>query len=100
MDRPERLELLIEDATMDCYNLDEAVYGFLAVLEDNLHFPFAAKVVGEEVEVTGLDVEGGVIVAECRRKGIKYRVSLLSLEFNPERVDGSEWLEAYMRWVK
>jgi hypothetical protein len=99
MDKLERLGPLIEEATMDCYTLDEAMYGFLTVLEDNLRFPFTAKVVGEEVEVTGLDVEGGLIVVECRRKGKKYKVSLLSVEFNPKEVEGSEWIEAYRYWL-
>lgn len=99
MDKMERLGPLIEEATMDCYNPDEDIYGFLTVLEDNLRFPFTARVVGEEVEITGLDVERNVIVAECHRKGKKYRVPLLSVEFNLEEVEGVEWIEAYRYWL-
>lgn len=97
----EWLKLLIEDATMDCYNRDEAMYGFLTVLEENLPFPFPARVVGEEVEVTGLDMdEVESIVARCYRKGKRYKVSLSRIEYDPEEVEGSEWIEAYNYWVK
>ena len=100
MDTQERLEALIEEATTDCYNEYEAIIGFLTALGDNLQFPFPARVVGEEVEVTGLEEEGGLIVAECRRKGKMYKVELLRIEFNPEEVAGSEWIEAYRLWLK
>ena len=55
--------------------------------------------VGEKVEVTGLEEVGGSIIAKCHRKGKINKVALLSIEFNPEEVEGPEWIEAYRLWL-
>jgi hypothetical protein len=51
------LDKMIEEATVDCYNEDEAFTGILYTLADNLSFPFKAKVMGESVEIIGIDDE-------------------------------------------
>lgn len=93
------LEKLIEEATIDCYDEYEQRAGFCATLEDKLHFPFKATVVGEEVDIIGLDQEDDRIVAICKRNNKKYSVDILSITVNPTEVNGSEWIEAYRKWA-
>lgn len=95
----EKLEELIEEATVDAYDEYEQRAGFYCMLEDNLVFPFKAHVVGEEVEVIGLEQEDERIDAVCKRKGKKYQVDILNLKYKPVDVKGYEWIEAYRKWT-
>ena len=97
-----RIRELIEEAIVDAYGDEEQEVGFLTMLQDNLPFPFRALVVGEEVEVTGLDqgVHERGIMAICKRKGKKYRISVTSLEFAGQPPEEAEWIEAYKAWVR
>lgn len=94
-----QLELLIEEATIDCYEDVECVAGFSTMMEDNLPFPFSAKVIGEEVTVVEVFQENNDIKAICNKKDQKYKVSILNVELN-DYVRGSEWIEAYREWTK
>lgn len=67
-------------------------------MEDNLKFPFPAKVVGEDVEVLRLDQTDDAIVTVCERKGKKYIVNILDLKISPD-VKGREWITAYKAWL-
>ena len=97
-----RLKKLIEEAIVDAYGDEEQEGAFLVILEEKLPTPFKALVVGEEVEVTGVDqgVEDRVIMAICRRKGRKYRISITSLEWVDKPPKGVEWIEAYKAWIR
>lgn len=96
----QKIEQLIDEATVDCFGPYEEVWGFQVALEDNLLFPFKAKVVGERVEVIGVDVKNDHLVAVCKWKDKKYTVDILDLEYDPKQVDGSEWIAAYNQWYK
>ncbi|MGH2781106.1 MAG: hypothetical protein ACRDLA_06765 [Thermoleophilaceae bacterium] len=50
----DELDRLIEDITVDCYNEDEQLTGFLTAIEDKLTSPLAAMVVGTPVEVLAI----------------------------------------------
>jgi hypothetical protein len=50
-----KLEALLEQAIVDCYDEEEEFSGVLCTLDDNLNFPLQAEVMGEPVEVIGLD---------------------------------------------
>ncbi len=93
----EELEELIEEATVDCHDESECLSGFAVMIEDNLEFPFVAKVIGEEVTVTGVTEEKDNILAECERKGKKYNIDILDIEFT-SMIKGSEWVDAYKKW--
>ena len=49
-----RLQSLIEEATVDCYDEHEEHMGMLTMIEENVVCPFKAKVIGEVVEVVDL----------------------------------------------
>ena len=43
------------DATVDAYDEYEQHTGFMTALEESLAFPFSAKVMGETLQVTGME---------------------------------------------
>jgi hypothetical protein len=96
-----RLQALIEEATVDCYDENEARVGFVTMIEDNVVCPFKAKVIGEEVEVVGLRAarSGLGVMAVCAYKGKEYPIDIDSLEWPKKKPEGYEWVEAYHSWL-
>ena len=99
-----RLRELLEEAIVDCYGEDEEFAGILCTLGERLSFPLKARVLGEVVEVVGLDdrqsdLRRG-IVAQVRKAGQEYSISLADLEFVDSNVESAEWLEMYRHWLK
>jgi Calcium binding len=99
-DPRERFRDLIEEATVDCYDEEEQHSGFQAVIEDEVVCPFRARVIGEEVEVTGLEStpSGLGLNAVCRYRGKTYRVDIASLGWAPPYPKGFRWIQAYFAW--
>src|SRR4051812_48635525 len=89
-----RLQELIEEATVDCYDEHEQHTGFLTMIEENVICPFQAKVIGEEVEVVELRAReaGFGLDAVCRYKGKDYKIDVHSLEWPKQKPEGYEWL--------
>ncbi len=96
----ERLQALIEEATVDCYDDEEQLMGLCTMIEENVVCPFRAKVIDEEVEVIGFEGpdRGHGLFAVCDRKGKKHRVDLTSLKWLEPPPKGFEWIEAYLAW--
>lgn len=96
----QRLAVLIDEATIDCYGEEEQHSGLLTMIEGNVECPFRAKVIGEEVIVTGFEWPnaGYGLFAVCERDGRKYQVDINSLEWVKPRPEGFEWIEAYFAW--
>ena len=65
-----RLQELLDQAIVDCYDEEEEFSGVLCTLEDNLSFPLQAETMGEQVEVIGLDDRRSSL-----RKGIVARIA-------------------------
>ena len=90
------LDEVLADATVDCYNEDEEFSGVLTTLEDNLPFPFEAK-----VQVVGIDERrsepGRGIIAKVRKGKKEYGAALSELE-TPENFEGRKWLEMFEYW--
>ena len=99
---PERLQELIEEATVDAYGEDEQHMGFLTMIEDNVACPFKAKIIGEEVEATAVESpeSGYGLKVICRYKGKLYPIDITSLEWIDPLPEGFEWIEAYFEWLK
>ena len=97
-----RLRELIEEATVDCYDETEELIGLLTMIQDNVGCPFRAKVIGEEVTVTGFEwpEHHRSLFAVCERNKKKYQVDLTSLEWIEPRPEGFEWVEAYFMWLE
>ncbi len=95
------LAQLIDEITVDAYDTDEQMSGFLQVLQDEVAVPVAATVLGMAVEVTGFDQEGDErrgLVAHCRHQELTDVLSLADVHFEPNSVAG--WLHAaYRTWL-
>ena len=73
---------------------EEVDRAFHIVLERTIGLPFKAKVVGETVEVVGLEVGQHGLAARCVRRGKVWHVPLVALHV-PESAPQAEWLELY-----
>ena len=76
------LEKLTEKATVDCYD------------------DYECLVVGEEVEIVGVEQEGNRIQVVCTRNTRKYIIDISNIEYDSRRVKGWEWIEVYKEWAK
>ena len=98
-----RLDELLEQATVDCYDEVEEFLGVLCTLDGNLNFPLQATTLGETVEVIGLDESrsglGRGIIAKVRKGDQEYRVALSELEFLDPDPKSAEWLAMYRYWL-
>jgi hypothetical protein len=96
-----RLDELVEEATVDCYNESEQATGLYTMIEDHLQLPFETEVLGMPVSVIAVDItEDDVIVAVCQRGGRKQKLPNLELPLPTRRPAGSEWIDAYRHWVR
>ena len=100
---PKKLQLLLEEATVDCYGEEKEFLGVLYTLEERLNFPLQAKAMGNRVEVIGLDGSQSSprrgILAIVRQDDQEYRVGLSELEFMEPDPVSAEWLAMYRYWL-
>ena len=98
-----RLQELLGEATVDCYDEEEEFSGVLCTLDGNLNYPLQATALGEIVEVVGLDQSrSGLrhgIIATVRKGDQEYRVALSELEFTNLDPTSAEWLAMYRYWL-
>ena len=94
-----RLDELIAEATVDCYNDEEQLTGLFTLIEDNLALPFQTNVLGVPVTVAGVDLGDREIVAICQRDHISRAILLLELPLPAPAPGGAEWIEAYRCWA-
>ncbi len=96
-----RLDELVEEAIVDCYNESEQVTGLYTMIEDNLAVPFETTVLGAPVTVMRVQLTSrDEIVAVCRRAGTRQSVPLLDLPLPSPPPAGSEWIAAYRHWLR
>ena len=97
----ERLDDLIEEATVDACGDSEQVGGFHVMLEEHLAMPFKTEVLGVEVTVQRVDLSDDErIVAVCARGKSRQRIPILDLPLPDPHPEGAEWIEAYRRWAR
>jgi hypothetical protein len=90
-----------EEATVDAYGDEEQHSGLLTVIGDELAFPFSVKVLGEVVDVVGMewpknDSFGLDLV--CERNGERHRIEARSVELLEPFPEGHMFLAAYLDW--
>jgi Calcium binding len=96
-----RLEALVEEATVDCYNEDEQAVGLFTMIEDHLELPFQTRVLGLEVTVVAVEQsDNGTPVAVCRHGRETQRIGVLDLPLPSPPPKGAEWIAAYRHWAK
>ena len=93
---------MIEEATVDCYNEDEAFMGVVYYLADKMSFPLRAEWLGDVVEVVGIDDEESgfdrEVMAQVLTEEDEYTVGLDELEPMPDDTRNSRYLEMYRYW--
>ena len=52
-----KLDKMIKEATVDCYDELEQASGFFTMIEDHLAVPFATEVLGLEVSVVSVEMD-------------------------------------------
>ncbi len=96
-----KLDAMVEEATVDCYNDDEEATGLFTMIEENLALPFETEVLGVPVTVKKVAQSGRLgIVAICEREGIRQAISVLDLLLPSPAPAGADWIEAYRHWVR
>jgi hypothetical protein len=73
----EQVHEALEEATVDAHDEDEQHSGLLSLIEDELAFPFPAKVLGEVVSVVGMEWpgdDGFGLDLVCERNGEQHRI--------------------------
>ena len=95
----ERLDAMIEEATVDAYGEEEQAVGWLTMIQENLAVPFKTTVLGVEVTVGEIDLnEGDEIIAVCMRGRSRQSVPILDLPLPKPPPAGAEWIAAYRWW--
>jgi hypothetical protein len=89
-----KLDKMIEEATVDCYDELEQASGFYTMIEDHLAVPFATQVLGVEVSVVGVEMDDN-----GERNGKRQLIGLIDLELPKLPPSGAEWIAAYRRWL-
>lgn len=93
---------MIEQIVVDAYGDDEQLWSFRQWFEDYATLPFAATVVGAEVEVVEVDYDGDArrgLIARVARDGEEHRVTLLDVMAGRSVPrDTARLLAAYRRW--
>ena len=96
-----RLDALVDEALVDCYNGSEEAMGLYTMIEDNVAFPFSTQVLGLDVEVERLDLnDADEVVVVCRHGRSRQRVPVLDLPFPDPPPTGWEWIEAFRHWAR
>jgi Calcium binding len=91
---------MVEDATVDCHDEDEAATGFFTMFENEFALPFKTKVLGVHVTVENIDTtEDSSIMAICARDGIRQAIRIVDLPLPEPPPAGAEWIAAYRYWL-
>jgi len=99
--RKARLDALVEEAAVDCYNESEQATGLFTMIDDeHLAVPFETTVLGMAVTVDRVDItQDDRIVAICKRGGRLQRIGVLDLPLPNPPPRGAEWVDAYRHWL-
>ena len=99
----EELDEMIADATVDAYGDYEEFMSMVCHLDSNMVFPFKAEVLGDTIEVTGIEANvsspGRGVVARVRKKGKIYTIGLTELTVDPDS-ENAEWIEMLDYWLE
>jgi len=92
-----------ENAIIDAYGDSEQHSGLLTMIENEVKFPFPAKVMGESVAVVGMewpeDDEFGLDLV-CERGGRRHRIEARSVDLVPPFPEGHLYIAAYLDWKR
>ena len=91
----------MDDACVDCNDEHDQISGLFTMVDQELAFPFPARVLGEHVEVTSAttaDYDSLGIDLVVVHKGKEYSIAAHSIELETPLPDGHLYLAAYLEW--
>lgn len=92
-------EALIEEATVDAYDVAEQAAGFYNLIDERLALPFKTKVLGREADVVAIEMDDDDrLVAVCRVGRRRQRIGLVDLALPSKRPAGADCIVAYRLW--
>jgi hypothetical protein len=98
-----RLQALLEEAIVDCYDEEEEFMGVLITLNERLAWPLTAQWASQTLEVLGLDESVSSlrrgIVANVRQGDRAYTIGLADLTFIDLDKTSAEWLAMFHWWA-
>jgi hypothetical protein len=97
------VEEALEDATVDSNGVEEQHSGLLTMVEQELDFPFKARVLGDEVSIVGMewperDEFGLDLLVE--KNGQKHRIEARSVQLVKPLPEGHLYLAAFFEWQR
>ncbi len=96
----QRLDEMVDEATVDCYHEAEQVVGLFTMIEENLRIPFETSVLGTAVTVERIELDDrDRIVAVCVRGRVRQNIPILDLPLPRPVPKGAEWIDAYRYWL-
>lgn len=91
----------LDEATVDAKDESEQHSGLFYAIAEEMQFPFAAKVLGEDVKVVSAEWpendDFGIDLV-CERNGQQHRIEARSVELVSPLPDGHLFLAAYLDW--
>lgn len=91
----------LEEACTDAYGEYEQHTGLLTMLQQEVEFPFPAKVMGETIEIVDMEWpeedEFGLDLV-CERNGERHRIAARNVELLDPLPTGHLYLAAYLDW--
>ena len=87
----------IDLATMDANGDDEVATGWENCLEE-VFDGVEVMLMGQNIEIEAYEAISGVVLARCRFKRRKVRVTLDSLDFADLSAPQKIWLKAFLKW--
>lgn len=97
---PDKLNALVTEAIVDCYDEEEQLMGLFNMIEENLALPFETSIFGLPVVVESVEERDDRIVAICTRGSEHQAICLLDLPLPSPPPSGAEWIEAYRHWSR
>lgn len=93
---------LLENILVDAYGEDEQLWAFKDAFEIEVPFPAKAAVIGEPVEVVGVEYDSnprkGLRAVFRKSDGTTHEVALVDVEF-PADTKGALYQQAYGQWL-
>src|SRR5262245_27690277 len=97
----QRLQRLIEEATVDCHDEEEQATGLFTMIEEHLELPFKTTVLGRAVDVVGVDMtDDNRLAAVCQAGKRRQKIALANLPLPSPPPAGAEWIAAYRLWAE
>ncbi len=93
------IQRIIETATIDAYGFDEELWGWLALLQDEMEFPCPVHVLGQPFEVEEPDIKYGRIKFSVYLGGNANWVDATDVIIDDVESRNSVLLTAYRKWL-